>query len=60
MGSGPQAVMPCPKCGEEMECDTVDIGVGEMRVSPWGCPACHWFEGKDDERSDFRDFDIRR
>lgn len=28
----------------EREADFVDIGVGEQRVSPWGCPACHWVE----------------
>jgi len=39
----------CPQCGGELECDMVDIGVGEMQVGPWGCPACHWFEGKGDE-----------
>jgi hypothetical protein len=34
----------CPKCGHELECDMVDIGVGEMQCGPWGCPACHWVE----------------
>jgi hypothetical protein len=36
--------MTCPECGEECERDTVDIGVGEQPVGPWGCPTCHWVE----------------
>lgn len=33
--------MKCPYCGTEMECDTVDIGVGEQQSGPYGCPRCH-------------------
>lgn len=31
----------CPRCGEALEFDEVDIGVGVMRGNP-GCPNCHW------------------
>lgn len=34
----------CPDCGADAEADFVDIGVGEMRCSPWGCPECFWTE----------------
>jgi hypothetical protein len=39
--------MLCPRCGEPCEQDTVDIGVGEQPVGPWGCPNCHWVERVD-------------
>lgn len=32
---------PCPNCGEQLEYDEVDIGVGVLRGNP-GCPNCHW------------------
>lgn len=35
---------PCPKCGEEMECDTVDNGVGMEQCGPYGCPSCHYVD----------------
>jgi hypothetical protein len=35
----------CPRCGEECEQATVDVGVGEVPVGPWGCENCHWVEG---------------
>lgn len=31
----------CPRCGEPLDFDEVDIGVGTMRGNP-GCPACFW------------------
>lgn len=34
--------MLCPQCGEPCVQDTVDIGVGEQPVGPWGCPNCYW------------------
>ena len=37
--------MKCPKCGRECERDMVDVGVGEMAASPWGCFDCLWVEG---------------
>lgn len=37
--------MKCPECGGELERDMVDVGVGELPSSPWGCPDCHWVEG---------------
>jgi hypothetical protein len=37
----PLAADACPKCGEPLEFDEVDIGVGTVRGNP-GCPACHW------------------
>jgi hypothetical protein len=37
----PLAVDLCPRCGEPLEFDEVDVGVGVIRGNP-GCPACHW------------------
>ena len=31
----------CPECGETLEYDEVDIGVGVQRGN-YGCPACGW------------------
>lgn len=31
----------CPRCGEKIEYDEVDIGVGTLRGNA-GCQACHW------------------
>lgn len=31
----------CPRCGEPLEYDEVDVGVGTVRGNP-GCPSCHW------------------
>lgn len=31
----------CPKCGEPLEYDEVDIGVGVL-TGNYGCPNCHW------------------
>lgn len=36
--------MICPKCGCECTRDTVDVGVGEVPVGPWGCENCGWYE----------------
>ncbi len=36
--------MKCPNCGEECTCDTVDVGVGEMQSSPYGCKNCGWVQ----------------
>ncbi len=48
----------CPKCGEELEYDEVDIGIGIQRGNP-GCPNCYWIpeeiqmnDFKDDEEDD--------
>lgn len=35
--------MTCPKCGAEMECDAVDVGVGTLHGAPY-CPECGWVE----------------
>lgn len=37
--------MKCPRCGEECEQETVDVGVGEIPCGPLGCDNCHWIEG---------------
>jgi hypothetical protein len=37
--------MKCPRCSEECERPTVDVGVGEVAVGPWGCDNCYWVEG---------------
>jgi hypothetical protein len=47
----------CPKCGNDCEADFVDIGVGEQRASPWGCPNCHWVEETEDLINDGFDND---
>jgi hypothetical protein len=31
----------CPQCGNELDCDEVDIGVGVMKGN-WRCPKCGW------------------
>jgi hypothetical protein len=36
--------MPCPHCGGEAVCDTVDNGVGEQQGGPYVCVACGWVE----------------
>ena len=36
--------MPCPRCGAEAVCDTVDNGVGEQQCGPYVCVACGWVE----------------
>lgn len=38
----------CPRCGEPLEYDEVDIGVGTMRGNP-GCPACFWTPDQEPE-----------
>ena len=37
----PAASDLCPHCGEALEYDEVDIGVGVQRGNP-GCPSCLW------------------
>lgn len=39
--------MTCPQCGGECERDEVDNGVGMEPCGPWGCPECHWVEGRE-------------
>lgn len=37
--------MICPKCGSpNVECDTVDVGVGQIQSGPYGCIDCHWVQ----------------
>lgn len=36
--------MKCPKCGGEATRDEVDVGVGCIATSPWGCEACRWVD----------------
>lgn len=47
--------MKCPKCGTKCEAEHVDIGVGNQRVEPWGCPACHWVEPTVEDEFDMED-----
>lgn len=30
----------CPYCGEIMECDTVDVGIGHQQCGPYHCESC--------------------
>lgn len=39
----------CPRGCGPLERDEVDIGVGNIAVSPYGCPFCHWVQGDDVE-----------
>jgi primosomal protein N' len=34
-------IEPCPDCGEPLDYDEVDIGVGMQRGN-YGCPNCGW------------------
>lgn len=34
----------CPTCGEPLQADYVDIGVGEEKCGPYFCDACGWVE----------------
>lgn len=41
----------CPKCGEECDRESVDVGVGII-YGPWGCPACGWSSSPEYDHSD--------
>lgn len=50
--------MKCPMCGAKCEAEFVDIGVGEQRVTPWGCLSCHWTEpALEDFNTEYDEFD---
>ena len=41
--------MNCPKCVKQnLQCDTVDVGVGEIQCGPYVCPpdegGCGWVQ----------------
>lgn len=37
--------LTCPECGYyPLECDMVDVGIGEIQNGPYGCPRCHYVE----------------
>ena len=40
----------CPKCGEDCDRDSADVGVGII-YGPWGCPACGWSSDPHYDRS---------
>jgi hypothetical protein len=44
----------CPRCGEALEWDEADVGIGVIR-GPAGCPACHWIEADGRETSMAKD-----
>lgn len=44
----------CPHCGENLEFDEVDIGVGTLRGNP-GCPNCHWTPDTKHDPTDAQD-----
>jgi hypothetical protein len=44
----------CPKCGEQCERDSVDVGVGVMD-GPYGCPGCGWSEAREYDLSEGKD-----
>ncbi len=35
---------PCPECGDQLQFDEVDIGVGIQRGNPH-CDSCLWYPG---------------
>ena len=37
--------MKCPRCNEECDYPTVDIGVGEIQCGAASCDNCYWVEG---------------
>lgn len=40
----------CPRCGEECQRDSANVGVGIL-YGPWGCPNCGWSEWEEYDRS---------
>lgn len=36
--------MTCPRCGEELTQEMVDVGVGEIPCGPLGCENCGYVE----------------
>lgn len=34
----------CPYCGEPMERDEIDVGIGSVPTGPWGCAVCLYIE----------------
>lgn len=44
----------CPKCGEECDRDSVDVGVGVIH-GPYGCASCGWSEDPEYDLSAGRD-----
>lgn len=38
----------CPVCNCVVECDMVDIGVGEQQSGPFHCEACGWVQKSPD------------
>lgn len=38
--------MNCLRCERPCTRDEVDVGVGMMPASDWGCDDCQWFEGE--------------
>jgi hypothetical protein len=56
MGAYDQPTQTCPYCGEEMECDWVDIGVGCVQCGPYHCDNCGASEmGPEDVLDDVTD-----
>ena len=45
---------PCPDCGEPLDYDEVDIGVGVQRGN-YGCPNCGWVPKALDEEPTLSD-----
>lgn len=45
--------MKCPKCNNQCEQDSVDVGVGII-YGPWGCYFCGWSEDSEYDRSNGR------
>ena len=46
--------MRCPRCTEEMDRPTVDVGVWKIPCGPWACDNCHWIDGVDEQLPDAR------
>ena len=46
--------MKCPKCNDDCERDSVDVGVGIIH-GPFGCPGCGWSESEEYDLSEGKD-----
>ena len=46
--------MKCPKCGDDCQQDSVDVGVGIIH-GPCGCPSCGWSESEEYDLSSGKD-----
>lgn len=46
--------MKCPRCNEDCDRDSVDVGVGVIH-GPYGCASCGWSENEEYDLSGSKD-----